>query len=109
VLGEVICTWEPIDRTFRDHLDFSGAMRNFQADNEATSAAIDKLAAVPTVRSRDEAALVLRFTLNTVLADTGRYWKVANKRRGERMSGSELHGVTTLANTAAQILAAQKV
>ena len=83
-------------------------MRKFQADNDATSAAIDQLASVPTVRSRHEAAVVLRFTLNTVLADIGTYWKVANERRSKRMSGSELHGVTTLANTAAQILATQK-
>jgi len=108
MIGEVICTWEPLDRLFKDALDFESGIREFQGSNEAVSTALDKLAAVPTVKSRDEAALVLRFTLNRILDNREIYWKVANERRRGCITGSELHGVTTLANTAAQILQAQK-
>lgn len=108
VIGQVICTWKPIDRAFKDKLDFESGLKDFSASSVAIDEALDKLAALPTVKSREEAAVVLRFTLNVASADPAAFWRTANDLRGARLDGEALHGLASLSNSVAQILAHQK-
>jgi len=102
VLGEVICSWGPLDRAFRNSLDFEARMRDLLGH------ALDQLASVPVVQSRNDAAVILRLTLNAVQRSPELYWGSVNTVGAGSATGAATHGIASLANGAAQILRARR-